>query len=156
MVRNYSIYLLAIILLISGAAKAQNPEPNEQVRAALVAHITTRLSLSPEEAQRFWPVYNQFADERDDIKKDQQNLLSELKNQQVNEAKANLLLKDFFTLQQKETQLQQRYYLGELQDILGASRVITLMQAENEFKRMLLNRLRGRRENGRPRGRLSD
>ncbi len=31
--------------------------------ALKIAYITKRLDLSPEEAQKFWPIYNQYADE---------------------------------------------------------------------------------------------
>jgi hypothetical protein len=34
-----------------------------RLAALKIAYITKRLDLSPEEAQKFWPIYNQYADE---------------------------------------------------------------------------------------------
>jgi hypothetical protein len=34
-----------------------------RITALKIAYITKRLDLSPEEAQKFWPIYNQYADE---------------------------------------------------------------------------------------------
>ncbi len=35
----------------------------EPARSTKIAYITKRLDLSPEEAQKFWPIYNQYAEE---------------------------------------------------------------------------------------------
>jgi hypothetical protein len=34
-----------------------------QIEALKIAYITKRLNLSPDEAQKFWPIYNQYAEE---------------------------------------------------------------------------------------------
>jgi hypothetical protein len=39
---------------------AQN---GNQIEALKIAYITKRLNLSPDEAQKFWPIYNQYAEE---------------------------------------------------------------------------------------------
>jgi Skp family chaperone for outer membrane proteins len=41
-------------------SSAQN---GNRLEALKIAYITKRLDLSPEEAQKFWPVYNQYAEE---------------------------------------------------------------------------------------------
>ncbi len=53
-------------LLLSGlvftffTGLAQN---GNRLEALKIAYITKRLDLSPEEAQKFWPIYNQYAEE---------------------------------------------------------------------------------------------
>jgi hypothetical protein len=39
---------------------AQN---GQRLYALKIAYITKRLDLSPDEAQKFWPIYNQYAEE---------------------------------------------------------------------------------------------
>ncbi len=39
---------------------AQN---GSRIEALKIAYITKRLDLSPNEAQKFWPIYNQYAEE---------------------------------------------------------------------------------------------
>jgi hypothetical protein len=46
---------------------AQN---GERLEALKIAYITKRLDLSPEEAQKFWPIYNQYAEELKQTRKD--------------------------------------------------------------------------------------
>jgi len=54
-------FLLLIILAFSFLiGLAQN---GSRLEALKIAYITKRLDLSPEEAQKFWPIYNQYAEE---------------------------------------------------------------------------------------------
>ena len=54
-------FLLLVSLAFSfliGVAQNGN-----RLEALKIAYITKRLDLSPEEAQKFWPIYNQYAEE---------------------------------------------------------------------------------------------
>ncbi len=54
------IFTYLILLLVTHAAWAQ-PEPtDEKLEALRIAFLTKQLDLNPEEAQRFWPVYNAY------------------------------------------------------------------------------------------------
>lgn len=39
---------------------AQPPEKKKTLEAVFVAYVTRQLNLTPEEAQKFWPIYNQY------------------------------------------------------------------------------------------------
>ena len=41
---------------------------NRQIEAARIGMITERLGLSPDQAQRFWPMYNEFSQKRQQIR----------------------------------------------------------------------------------------
>ena len=66
---------LIIILLLSSITvwgqdkKQAKRSANEKLEAARIALITDRLSLTPEQAQVFWPVYNQYAEERRQVQR---------------------------------------------------------------------------------------
>jgi hypothetical protein len=52
-------FLLVIFLFLAGfTIRAQN---GNRLEALKIAYITNRLNLTPEEAQKFWPIYNQYA-----------------------------------------------------------------------------------------------
>jgi hypothetical protein len=50
--------LFALLLMIGIKIRAQN---GNRIEALKIAYITNKLNLSPEEAQKFWPIYNQYA-----------------------------------------------------------------------------------------------
>jgi Skp family chaperone for outer membrane proteins len=54
---------------------AQN---GNRLEALKIAYITKRLDLSPEEAQKFWPIYNQYAEE---LKKARQDAIRNNKSE---------------------------------------------------------------------------
>jgi len=68
--------IILVSLLISLLIEAQSP-PNKQssIQALKVAFITKDLYLTPEEAQKFWPVYNAYIEELKKIKNDTKNVV---------------------------------------------------------------------------------
>ena len=52
--------LFGIIFFTMQSLLAQD---GSRIAALKIAYLTRRLNLSPEEAQRFWPIYNQYTDE---------------------------------------------------------------------------------------------
>lgn len=66
------ILFLTMLLWSASFVKAQqnNEEPQvqqqaseEQIQAIKIGFITKKLGLTPDEAQKFWPIYNQYSDE---------------------------------------------------------------------------------------------
>lgn len=124
-------YLLIFILLLGGftAVKAQedpgdDAKRQEKIKALYVAYITQELQLSPDEAQKFWPVHAQFENELKGVKQD----LPELDKQQ-----AVLNIK--------------KRYQENFNKILGANRCERFFRMDGEFKRKLLERIRNKRQN---------
>jgi hypothetical protein len=69
-------FLLLICFIITGSITvAQN---GNRLEALKIAYITKRLDLSPEEAQKFWPIYNLYAEE---LKRSRQDALRNNKSE---------------------------------------------------------------------------
>ena len=60
--------ILIIALFMSGftalAQKNNRQNAESKLQAARIALISDRLGLTPEQAQQFWPIYNEYADQR--------------------------------------------------------------------------------------------
>src|SRR4051794_7602152 len=69
--------LLAIVLFsISFSAYAQDeefPQLNGNIRdriyAARAAYITERINLTADQSEKFWPIYNEYTDKRQGLRK---------------------------------------------------------------------------------------
>jgi len=140
------------LLLIIGVAfytatfaqQPQNPEKrSERVEAMRVAFITKRLNLSPEEAQRFWPVYNKF---RADLKTLRKNY------RQSEQDGEPLTADERLEFEQKKLDLKKNYK-PQFEEVVGKEKFNLLMNAEEDFKRELVQIMRERRENGPPQNR---
>jgi len=115
---------------------AADPKVREKINAARVAYITERLGLTSEEAEKFWPVYREFVQKRLDLRK---QLREAKKSGQDEKALLDLDLK----IKQQELDLD-KDYSGRLQKVISAQKVMTLRQAEVDFRRLLLRQIQQR------------
>ncbi len=61
--------MLATGLQLSAQINQPNQSPREKIEALRIAFISQQLNLTPDEAQKFWPVYNAYRAELQGIQK---------------------------------------------------------------------------------------
>lgn len=66
---KYIFTLLVFIGSFQLVSQAQQRD-GERLEALKVAYLTKKLSLTSEEAQKFWPVYNEYMDELKKVRAD--------------------------------------------------------------------------------------
>ena len=117
---------------------------NARIKAQRVAYITSRLDLSPQEAERFWPLYNEMEEERERI-----FLKYDLERpaDSISEADAARRIEQSFRLDEELLALRRRYY-ERFKQVVPASKIVKFPEADREFKREMLEELRHRREHG--------
>src|SRR4030043_2082544 len=71
--KRRTISLIAILILAPCLTRAQNPN-QERLNAYKIAFFTKRLNLTPGEAEKFWPVYNEFQETKTRIQLERQEL----------------------------------------------------------------------------------
>jgi hypothetical protein len=125
------IFTLFIALLVSNtllfAQDQPQPDPKveEKIQAAEVGYIAQKLKLTTEEAQKFWPIYN-------DYKRDIRQVLLSYRNN----PDADVLDRD-----QKIIDIRKKYrdrFVG----VIGQPRVKIFFRAEGDFRRALMNRVK--------------
>lgn len=122
--------------------------PQERVKAAKVAYLTRELGLSPQEAEKFWPVYNEFENRREDLRHRMRDLMDERETGGYgSDERANTALDEWMSLREQELQLEKNFRKS-MTGILPSRRLVVLHQAEREFQRELLKRLQEKRDNG--------
>lgn len=119
-------------------------EFREKLEAARIAIITERLSLNPEQAQQFWPVFNEFDEKRQSLRREMATARRDLQIGDLSEAEADKLLQDWKDHRMAEVRLEAEY-LEKFRDILSAKQVLALISVEDELRRRLLRRLNERR-----------
>ena len=146
-------YLLSIVLAFAMfSAQAQDPDddgpasdPNarRKIQAARVAYITDQLALTPEEAEKFWPVYREFAQKRQEIR---QQLRNARKNPDPNKTTEQLekdLVDQQLEVKQKELNLE-KDYSGRLLKVISAQKLRTLPDVERRFRKLILDQIQRR------------
>lgn len=142
--------ILAFFLAAGLAAQAQEDNshphhrrhdqahhPAERIESAKAAMITTRLNLSTEQSKAFWPIYNEFSQKRQAIRKEMKGLRQ---GEATTEAEAKARLNRLMIMRQQEVELEKEYN-NKLLEVISARQMLTLIDVEREFMRMLINRL---------------
>ncbi len=146
-------FFFASLAVLPGQAQP-NPSRAERLRAQRVAFITERLQLTPEEAQKFWPVYNEYRDKKMKIEKEKAQLVRDYTSREttVTDKEAVRIADEYVSLEQKQADLLVQYN-KKFQEVLPPLKVLKLYRAENQFTVFLLRQLkeRQRREGPPPR-----
>lgn len=122
---------LLIILAFFGSfsfiyAQYGNGQRAEKIQALKIAFITQKLHLTSAEAEKFWPVYNEYS--------------NEIKNLKANNREGDVLDND-----QKLLDIRKKYKPA-FENILGPQRLNDFFNAEREFRNVLIQRLKEQRQ----------
>jgi hypothetical protein len=150
--KTKQIFLIAglFLMLLNLQVNAQEQERSaEKIKALKVAYITERLSLKPEEAEVFWPVYNDFESRKNEINHNRRKIGEEFNKNQENlsDAEINNMLDEGIKLNKAESELAVQFD-KKLREILLPAKVMKLYIAEVQFRNYLINKFR--EQHGRP------
>jgi hypothetical protein len=140
------IVIIIILMLPVIRVAAQNPNL-EKLNNYKIGFFTKRLNLTSEEAEKFWPVYNEYQGKRNLIQ------LEKLKiNRNFNQNGSTLSDNQLVEMGDKyvdclvqESALAVAFH-KKLREVLSPSKVIMYYQAENQYKAQLLNELQNVRQ----------
>jgi hypothetical protein len=106
-----------------------------RIESQRIAFITQRLSLTPAEAEKFWPVYNAHRDAIRDLRDDFEK--PDLPN--LSEEEANRIIDRHIVQEQKRLDLKKQL-IAQLRGVIPARKIVLLHVAENAFNRELLRK----------------
>jgi hypothetical protein len=141
-----------ILLLISSAyAFAQPDQRNrEKMEAYRIAFITDKLDLSSAEAEKFWPVYNEFEKQMRELKRKQRELAKEINsNTDKTDAIAEKRIQQQLSLRSQEHELVKKY-IPEFKKVLPAYKVAILLTLDEQFKQEVIRQMQGKNKPGPP------
>lgn len=133
------LFIFAVFALSLALPAAAQTGDKGKIDAIKVAYITKRLDLTEEEAQKFWPVYNKYEDEKEAARESTVGQYKDEKKpiDQMTEAEAEKMINDFIAFRAKDVDLMKKYVV-EFRKVLPVKKVAKLITAEEHFKKMLL------------------
>ena len=137
-----------VVLLISLSGFAQHGgKMNERIKAQKTAFITEKLSLTADEAAKFWPIYNAFEAKRDKIRsEDLRAVKMKMRNNpDMSDSEADALLEKLMKAE-KELHNAKLKLVKDLKTVISAKKIIRLRAAEDEFNKALFRRLKEMRQ----------
>ena len=123
--KRFLLYIVFLFAAFSAAAQQPgNPKREEKIKALYVAYITQQLNLTPDEAQKFWPLHAQYESELQAI---------------------NTGTTDELARQQAVLNVKKKYQPG-FTKIVGSERVNNFYRQDAEFRKQLVERLKELRQ----------
>jgi hypothetical protein len=142
-----SILLILIAISLPAFRTFAQESDNERLNAFKIGFFTKRLELSTDEAEKFWPVYNEYQNLKNQVQAEKIKLVryfnqneNSLSNAQVTEIGDKLAATIV-----KESELAANFH-NKLREVLPPKKVIRFYQAENQYKIQLLNELQNRQK----------
>ena len=131
--------------VVAGFAQpGQRGEKREdKVEAFKIAFFTEKLQLTPEESKVFWPIFNQFENERDNLK-DKFDLDGQ-KLELMSDKDVEAAIMQHMDMEEQLVKLR-RDYTRRFMEVLPVRKVAMLQRIDNDFKRALLEEIKKRRE----------
>ena len=119
--------IVLILLLTIGSFGMLKAQDGERLQSLKIAYLTKKLDLSPEEAQRFWPIYNKYTEE-----------IRNIRIEQLQKKTPELEVEDKILGVRKK-------YNGEFNKALSAEKVDRFFRSEKDFNILIQRELQQRR-----------
>jgi Spy/CpxP family protein refolding chaperone len=145
--RIYSTLFLVLFIGSTIAAQEARPERSKEKRTERleqqkIAYLSTKLNLTTEQAQRFWPIYNKHEAIRksqgDRFRKRDENRAA------LSEAEAGDLISEFLEMEQKRVE-DRTNYINDLKGVLSNKQIVTLVESERNFRRDIFDQYKKRK-----------
>lgn len=134
------LILIITIALFSTQSFAQG-DGSGRVRAMRVNFITEKMHLPPDQNAKFWSVYTRYMDERSALRKTYLKQFMSNKNENLTKYQAHRRVDDNIEYKEKDLQLSKKYK-DELLQVISPQQLVELYDAERDFKKMLIEKLK--------------
>jgi hypothetical protein len=133
--KNISLYILSFFLSLPMMAQQQGDTgyDKEKLESAKVAFITQRLDLTPEQAEKFWPLYNQHREDKRNLMKSL-HVLGKMDVEGISNEKALELIEQKFDIEQEILDLEKAFH-KEIIKVISPVQAVQLGEVNKDFTR---------------------
>lgn len=155
MYRLFVSTILCIFVFLQADAQGQdsprrggpgNKAMNDQIQVERIAFFSEKVGLTTEEAQFFWPIYNEMDNKKTALFDEKSAIMRRFVDDtdKINDKELDDLLNRLVIIQQQESQIPAEYH-AKFRKVLPARKVMNLYVAEMQFRNYLLQKMRGQR-----------
>lgn len=134
------------------AHRGRGEDWKEKMKAEKIAFLTLEVGLTPEEAQAFWPVYNQVETEKDEAMSAMIKAYKEMRKaieEKKGDKEISALLDKYLETQKKLNDIENGI-AARYKAVLPVEKVAKLYAAEEKFRRQQIRKLHHGGDDGKP------
>ena len=153
---NMKNILIIILMLISTSLMAQQRRTSERqqdrtfdkekLESARIAFITNRLSLTPTQAEKFWPLFNQNMEKRSELMREMTRI-NRTDTKEISDSRATELINRKLEIQQNLLDIE-KSFMKEITGVISPAQALQLGSVNRDFTRQLY-RMQGESRGGR-------
>lgn len=145
-------YLFVTIATIMLSVLSANAQPRNSKRFAAIenekiSYITKELSITPTEAQRFFPIYNQYSKEvwalRSQKREKAESAPAPRGTNSFNRSSGQAKKRDVLSYDAKELAIKKEYR-EKFSEVIGSARASQFFEVEQDFRELLYKELQRR------------
>jgi Spy/CpxP family protein refolding chaperone len=144
-VRLFSIFLASCIFLqvMNAQGRKDREEQIEKFRSMKIAFYTERLELTTEEAEKFWPLYNEYEKNRHEISRHRHPRPRDMEEHIANLSDQEALqeIDEMMEARKKEVKLAADF-LKDMKAVLPPKKILRFYITEVQFREYMLRRIR--------------
>lgn len=137
--------LTSLLFILSFSLITFAQSNKDKIKTLKIAYITEKLSLSEKEAQKFWPIYNNFEDEKSRLRDDMYQSRKKINIETASEEDAKQILKEIRLREIKKQNLENDF-VDKLIPIISAKKILLLHKIEEDFKRKMFEEYKKRKQ----------
>lgn len=139
--KRITVFLLIMLFFPITWTSAQNTNL-EKLNNYKIAFFTKKLNLTSAEAEKFWPVYNDYQTQRNQIQVEKLKINRDfnLNGNALSDARLEEMGDKYIDCIVRESNLAVEFH-KRIKEVLSPTKVILYYQAENQYKIQLLNEL---------------
>lgn len=151
--RTLQTYVLGAIFLISSLSFGQGGKnPGEKVRSLKIAYITQELELTTKEAEKFWPVYNEYDRKIRGLERNERMKVRTITKESngyknLTDNQASEILNRIYKIERQILDTKKEMD-QKLSKAISKKKILRLKHIEREFVRNLMHKLRSRKRKG--------
>lgn len=130
-----------IFLFLSTSLAFAQDQDDEKIKSLKTAYITETLELSSQEAEKFWPIYNEFERKTDSLYEEKwcnvKNGLEIIDT--LDEETTEELLQEYLSMKSESVTLKKEF-VKRLKTVISSTKILKLKKAEHNFHKILLKK----------------
>lgn len=135
------VALLSFSLYAQPSPNPPDPKNREQLESAKIAFFTSQMSLTPEEATKFWPVYNEYHEALCEARKQAREGFKAIRDLLEKGGYSDVEMKkcmlEYITLCTKDDEIE-KLYMDEFLKVLPVEKVARMYVAEEDFRAKMI------------------
>jgi hypothetical protein len=148
---NLKKILLLMFLFSNALFYGQRDVDKDKIKTLKIAYLTEKLNLTSKEAQTFWPIYNDYQEEKQKLRnKGSVEIISKIKDaDNVSEKDAAQLLDKVILDEVEENKIFENF-IAKITKVISSKKTLVLLRSEEDFKRQLIRQYHEKNKKNEP------